>query len=149
MFCYRGDVQSDSRCQLVVGSILQRTCNRTGSGRCANCGRLACAAHLRTSAAASWCEECLRQRPSNSGSSWDRSQDPGPDLIVLPSFDSTAGASIGAGTEPTWEGGGGEFGGGGASGSWDEPSAFSPTDYAAFDRTVEADRNEQHGSYDS
>lgn len=57
--------------------------------------------------------------------------------------------AVGAAASAPWQGGGGEFGGGGASGGWDDTTDFSADDYAAFDRTVDADRRNLGGSYDS
>lgn len=51
--------------------------------------------------------------------------------------------------EPSSPAGGGSFGGGGSTDGWDDAGAFSADDYAAFDRTVAADRNDPRGSYDS
>lgn len=96
-----------------------------------------------------WCIDCLRRLPPPSPS--PSPYEPPPLFIGAHGISSepyhhveTSGAS--GGSMPA---GGGAFGGGGSTDGWEEAPGFSASDYAAFDRTVAADRNDPRGSYDS
>ena len=123
-------------CELLQGIFLVHRCGQPAVARCVRCQNAACPTHLRHPKGGPpgeyWCTDCVarsRQRDVVSNA---------------PSFGESSSSA-----PETWSGGGGQFSGGGASGSWDSaglptPSGtaeapFSAADFAAFDSLVAND----------
>ena len=143
-------------CPVYTGVFLVRACGATATVTCERCQRQVCSTHSKTRgtpAARVRCTDCLRGA-SPSRHDDDRDDDAFVTGAVIGS------SSGGDGTEPL-TGGGGEFGGAGASGTWDDadagaaatagtdPAAFTPADFAAFDAISDSDKDQGSPGYDS
>lgn len=140
-------------CGCRTGAIFVRPCQGTPVTACGQCKIALCIAHRRPYGNQVLCPRCYAGLQPSSDSIFDSS-----------GYPIASGSATGYGESPSEEvfaGAGGEFGGGGASGSWSEDqepagsdalteSPFSAEDYAAFDAVSDYDRNdEKGGGYDS
>ena len=137
-------------CPVLIGFILVRPCGAPTTTLCESCRREICAAHARTRSAApavyTRCVECLRTTTTTD--------------VYITSPDPISTSSGSSDSQPdVFAGGGGTFGGAGASGGWDDaapdasaaatPGAFTPADFAAFDAISESDKDQGSPGYDS
>jgi hypothetical protein len=139
-------------CARMTGVFFVRRCPRSAVAQCARCGQPTCEEHLRDEGElAAICVGCVpaaRRRLVDDG-----------DAVLVATATASAGGdtSTASATESWSDVGGGEFGGAGATGGWEESGAatapsdsgFSPQDYAAFDAMAAADARSGPTGYDS
>ncbi len=142
-------------CPIYTGVFLVRACGAPATGTCERCQRQVCDSHSKTQGAPLAervrCTDCLRGTGSSS-----RNRDRDDDAFLTGAI--VGSSSTESGSEPL-TGEGGEFGGAGASGTWDDagaaapgdtdPAAFTPADFAAFDAISDSDKDQGSPGYDS
>lgn len=142
----------EHKCQVKTGLFSLRSCDEPTNHQCSECGRYACKKHSQIRYSKFVCRHCAWDHDDydsvrfyssdHFGQTISHSENSSDANVIGPDF---------------FEGGGGEFGGGGASLSdWDsvegiDESQFTDQDFAAFDDVKDFDKNAGGGEgvYDS